>query len=71
MAFGVQQVDAPAHTAQYSFPRLKSITQVALNTALDPTAENFCHQIWNVIRVILYGDLCLFEVPEKIRCIQH
>ena len=66
MPFGVQQVDAPAHAAQYSFPGLVSIAQVALNTALDLSAEHFCHQIRDFIGVVLYGDLCLFEIPEEI-----
>jgi hypothetical protein len=69
--FCVEQVDSPAYAAQYSFPRLKSITQIALKTALDPSTKHFCHQIRDVIGVILYRNLCLFEVPEEIRRVQH
>ncbi len=71
MPFSVQQVDAPANTTKNCLPRLVAITQVALNTTLDATAKHFCDQIWDVIRVILYGNLRLFEIPEQIRCIQH
>ncbi len=66
-----QQVDAPAHAAKNSLTRLVAITQVALNTTLDATAKHLCDQVWYVIRVILYGDLRLFEIPEQIGCIQH
>ena len=66
MPFGVQKVNAPAHTPKNSHSRLVPITQIALNTALDLPAEHFCHQIRNVIGVILYGNLCLFEIPEEM-----
>jgi hypothetical protein len=71
VSFRVQQVDTPPHTTQYSFPRFVSITQVALNTTFDLTAEHFCHQIRNVIRVVLKADISLFEIPVEIRCVQH
>jgi hypothetical protein len=71
MPLRVQQVDASTHAAENSLTRLVSITQIALDTTLDAAAKHFCDQIWDVVRVILYGDLRLFEIPEQIRCIQH
>jgi len=69
--FGFKKIDAPAQTTKNRLPQLVTITQVVLNAALNLTAEHFCHQIRNVIGVIFYVDLCLFEIPEEIRCVQH
>ena len=71
MPLRVQQVDASAHAAKNSLTRLIAITQVALDTTLNAAAKHFCDQIWDVIRVILYCDLRLFEIPEQIGSIQH